>query len=160
MQKISVGEGISFCRLSTRSRYRNRLARFFSSEESTSKIESTAEIPSDNHQSQKIIFPWRHEDTLLPRLVEGTIDHATKGQLLTTVTTQTGHVQMNALASAFMFLDVPLYQFPFFGTWKGELADSVSWAFAQGVAGLLSNLIPQTGTFYSIVVVLDVLAGK
>lgn len=52
---------------------------------------------------------------------------------------------MNMLASAFMFLDVPLYQFLFFGSWKGELADSVSWAFTQGVAGLLSNLASKSG---------------
>ena len=94
---------------------------------------------------KKPIFPWRHEDTPLPRFIEGTLDHATKGELLSTVTVHTGNVQMNAMASAFMFLDVPWYQFLFFGSWKGELAESMSWAFTQGVAGLLADLTSQTG---------------
>jgi hypothetical protein len=107
---------------------------------------TTAETESqENSPLRKPIFPWRHEETPLPRLVEGTLDHATKGELLSTLTVQTGNVQMNALASAFMFLDVPWYQFLFFGSWKGELAESMSWAFTQGVAGLLADLTSSTG---------------
>lgn len=126
-----------------------RLGRAGSSRDNSSS--QTNEGATSEAQSQEEstpwktpIFPWRHEDTPLPRLVEGTLDHATKGHLLSSVTVQTGNVQMNALASAFMFLDVPWYQFLFFGSWKGELAESMSWAFTQGVGGLLADLTSQT----------------
>lgn len=101
-----------------------------------------AESPTDEKsaESNSVVFPWRHEDTLLPRLVEGTIDYTTKGQLLTSTSMEPGDKTMNAYASAFMFLDVPFYQFLFFGSWKAELADNASWAFTRGVAGLLSNI--------------------
>jgi hypothetical protein len=111
--------------------------------------EEHSQDQSNKTSSEKIVFPWRHDEAPLPRLVEGTIDQATKGHLLSTVTTNTGNVQMNALASAFMFLDVPLYQFIFFGSWKGDLVDSMSWAFTQGVAGLLSKLTSPPGEFCS-----------
>eukprot|EP00934_Nitzschia_sp_Nitz4_P005467 Nitzschia sp. Nitz4//scaffold183_size43938//3886//6747//NITZ4_007264-RA/size43938-processed-gene-0.12-mRNA-1//-1//CDS//3329539596//5457//frame0 len=89
--------------------------------------------------SDRVVFPWRHEEDLLPRLVEGTVDYELKGELLTTSTRQPGNRTMNTLASAFMFLEVPLYQFLFFSSWKADLAESMSWAFTQGVAALLSN---------------------
>lgn len=113
---------------------------------SSSPNEATSEAPSQDETTplQQPIFPWRHEVTPLPRLVEGTLDHATKGELLSTVSVQTGNVQINALASAFMFLDVPWYQLFFFASWKGELAESMSWAFTQGVAGLLADMTLQT----------------
>ena len=116
---------------------------------SSSPNEATSEAPSQDETTplQRPIFPWRHEVTPLPRLVEGTLDHATKGELLSTVSVQTGNVQINALASAFMFLDVPWYQLFFFASWKGELAESMSWAFTQGVAGLLADMTLQTGTY-------------
>lgn len=140
------------CRRSSNnlSSFRFRGARFFSAEEPPKEDQETDE-ESSKIASGKVVFPWRHEESPLPRLVEGTIDHATKGQLLSTVTTKTGNVQMNALASAFMFLDVPLYQFLFFGSWKGELADSVSWAFTQGTAGLLADLASPSVPMNSII---------
>jgi len=128
------------------------IRRFFSTEErptneSTNEEETISPEESSSSTPNDVIFPWRHEFAPLPRLVEGTIDHATRGHLLSSVTTQTGSPEMNMLASAFMFLDVPLYQFLFFSSWRGELADSMSWAFTQGVAGLLSNLASHSGEF-------------
>jgi hypothetical protein len=138
-------------RLTSRIRQRRRC---FSSFESSTlfKFADQNEESSDNHEStqpqnnespptKKLIFPWRHEEYPLPRLVPGTLDYDTKSHYLLSTTSMTpGNPTMNALATAFMFLDVPFYQFLFFGSWKHDLADSMSWAFTQGVAGLLSNL--------------------
>jgi hypothetical protein len=137
-------------RLTSRIRQRRRC---FSSFESSTlfKFADQNEESSDNHEStqpqndespptKKLIFPWRHEEDPLPRLVPGTLDYDTKSHLLSTTSMTPGNSTMNALATAFMFLDVPFYQFFFFGSWKGDLADSMSWAFTQGTAGLLSNL--------------------
>ena len=127
-------------------------ARTFSAEERPTE-ERKPEIPVDSSEQQLssqtstsgttnvIVFPWRHEATPLPRLIKGTIEYETQGQLLSSVTNKTGHHTMNTMASAFAFLNVPLYQFLFFGTWKAELADSVSWAFTQGVANLLCQIL-------------------
>jgi hypothetical protein len=73
-------------------------------------------------------------------MIPGTLDYTTKGHLLSTTEMTPGNSTLNALASAFMFLDVPLYQFLFFGSWKAELTDSMSWALTQGAASLLSSL--------------------
>lgn len=109
-------------------------------EEGEPSPKEQATVDNGTEPSNKIIFPWRHEDHLLPRLVEGTLEYTTHGQLLTSSKMNAGNTTLNALATAYMFLEVPLYQFLFFASWKAELADSVSWAFTQGVAGLLSNL--------------------
>lgn len=111
------------------------------SKEGDDILSSSEEEPNEI----KVIFPWRHDATPLPRLVEGTLDHARLGQRLSTATSNIGSPEMNTWASAFMFLDVPLYQFLFFSSWKEELADNMSWAFTQGVAGLLSTIASKNG---------------
>jgi hypothetical protein len=95
--------------------------------------------PTTEPRTDVVVFPWRHEDHPLPRFVEGTDEYVRLGHLLYSVTNQVGDRRMNMLATAFMFLNIPLYQLLLFGSWKGELADNMSWAFTQGVAGLLSH---------------------
>lgn len=123
-------------------------------DDSESSIQSSTSSSSDEHDAtnasaRKNIFPWRHEEDLLPRIIPGTLDNATKGHLLSTTKMTPGNSTLNALATSFMFLDVPLYQFLFFGSWKEDLAESMSWAFTQGTTGLLSNLATH-GTYFSV----------
>jgi len=89
---------------------------------------------------QQAIFPWRHEEEKLPRLIPGTLEHFEQG---------------GALGPGFPFQLPPLLKFvlgtiaatrlniPWFhqliGGWKEELADSSAWAFSQGVSAVLSN---------------------
>ena len=99
-----------------------------------------------------VVFPWRHEELPLPRWVKGTQEYEQEGHLLFSVHTTTntnkgrtsreslGDPTMNMLVTAFMFLEVPLYQILFFSSWKEELAENMSWAFPKGVAGLLSHV--------------------
>ena len=98
------------------------------------------EILNRMPKKEPIVFPWRHQEECISRVVPGTLEYATKGQLLSSTKMTAGNSTLNAYATAFMFLDVPLYQLLFFNSWKAELADSVSWAFCQGVAGILSNI--------------------
>ena len=52
-----------------------------------------------------------------------------------------GNPTINTLATAYMFLDVPLWQMLFWRHYEKELATSMSWAFTQGVAQLLSSVV-------------------
>jgi len=86
------------------------------------------------------IFPWRHEEEKLPRLIPGTLEHFQQG---------------GALGPGFPFQLPPFMQFvlgtiaatrlkiPWYhqliGGWKEELAESSAWAFSQGVSAVLSN---------------------
>jgi hypothetical protein len=112
---------------------------------STRKIVSSPppieeEILGPKKDAPRILFPWRHETSLLDRLTPGTLDYVTKGHLLSTTKMKPGNSTLNTYATAFMFLDVPWYTLLFGTSWKSELTDSVAWAFSQGVAGILSNL--------------------
>lgn len=85
-----------------------------------------------------VLFPWRHEEQPLARLIPGTADFEEKGTILG------GYIwsrnpSLEAVAIAYLLLNVPFYQLLFFRDWKAELADSFSWAFTQGVSGILSN---------------------
>ena len=122
-------------------------------ESSTPEVEAgpstgTADDDDTTPSTSTFVFPWRHEPLPLPRLIEGTIEHASKGQLLTSTDMTPGNTTMNALATAYMFLNVPWYQcFPwFFGSWKDELADSMSWAWTQSMAQVLSRMLLVTTT--------------
>jgi hypothetical protein len=95
---------------------------------------------SGQNQESSLVFPWRHDETPLGRLVPGTLEYAKQGHLLSTTGMKPGNPTINAIATGYMFLDVPWYQFPFFGSWKEELAESISWGFNQAVATMLSNL--------------------
>jgi hypothetical protein len=109
-------------------------------EEETSTTTTVVENNDKNNQDPKILFPWRHQKGRLPRLDPGTIEHVTNPHLLTTTTMKPGNVTLNAFATAYMFLDIPLYQFFFFSAWKQDIANSMTWTFTQGVAGLLLKL--------------------
>jgi hypothetical protein len=116
-------------------------------ETSTTTTTTTGKVvPNNDDENQnpddhpKILFPWRHQEGPLPRLDPGTMEHTLNPHLLTTTKMKPGNVTLNAFATAYMFLDVPLYQFFFFSAWKQEMTESMTWAFTQGVTGLLSKL--------------------
>jgi hypothetical protein len=83
------------------------------------------------------IFPWRHETELLPRFIPGTPEYAKDIRVPGTFRS----------IVAFCFLNVPWYQLMFTGNAHEEdIAHSTSWAFAQAVAGVVSDVyqIPLT----------------
>ena len=96
--------------------------------------------PPNDDKTEGLLFPWRHDAVPIHRVIEGTLEHKTQGHLLSTTDMKPGNTTANALATAYMFLDVPFYQFFFFGSWKSELADSVSWAMTQAISSLLSKI--------------------
>jgi hypothetical protein len=111
------------------------------SEENVPKESKSEQNPTETEPESKVeIFPWRHEADPLPRCVEGTSENTMDSHLLSSTSMSPGNPTFNSLTTAFMFLDVPIYQFLFFGSWKEDLADSVSFAFTQSVACLLSNI--------------------
>lgn len=85
------------------------------------------------------LFPWRHEEKPLDRFIPGTPDYLEKRDLLGGNVVSSNN-QLDALATAFFFLGVPWYKMPFFRHWKADLAESMSWAFAQAMSGMLSNV--------------------
>ena len=101
------------------------------------------------------LFPWRHSPELLPRLDPTRVEYEEQGQLLgggvTKSTTMNGGGSRQwwdeEMATAWLFLNVPLVQLAFFSDWKQEMATDMSWAFTQGVAGILSNVYQ--GRFHS-----------
>jgi hypothetical protein len=109
------------------------------------------DTPPKEANNTVVLFPWRHQLQPLPRFIPGTMDHAVKPHLLSSTKMKPGNVTLNAYASAFMFLDVPLYQFFFFSSWKEDIANSMSWAFTQGVGGLLSKLPHHPNGKYNII---------
>ncbi|KAG7337062.1 hypothetical protein IV203_008194 [Nitzschia inconspicua] len=101
-------------------------------------IESLLKAPYQK-VSQPGLFPWRHEEEPLPRLIPGTPDYETKGFLLG------GNIlssspNMDALATEYLFLKVPWYNLLFFRrAWEADLVESMQWAFFQAVPAMLSN---------------------
>jgi hypothetical protein len=85
------------------------------------------------------LFPWRHEEELLDRLIPGTQDFEEKGPLLGGGVSSS-NPGLDAFATANMFLNEPLYKIMFFNQWKAALAENFSWAFTQGVSGIFSNV--------------------
>ena len=94
---------------------------------------TAATVSATKTQQPCPIFPWHHEtlNNPLPRLSPGTpeflndIIFAHRGQAFL----------------ACLFLNMPFWQI-FVGHkhWRHDLADASGWAFAQGVAGILSNV--------------------
>lgn len=80
-----------------------------------------------------LLFPWRHTSDLPPRLVE-----RQKKYSYNWMSYDTSTFGISAL-TARMYLGVPFTRL-LGESWKRELAESCSWAFAQGVAGILSNV--------------------
>ena len=95
--------------------------------------------PFERVDKIKPLFPWIHSTEPLDRLIPGTQDYFRKGNLLGAGLTSS-NPKMDTLATALLFLDVPWYKFLFFKQWKRDLAEDMSWAFSQGVAGILSNV--------------------
>lgn len=87
----------------------------------------------------KPLFPWRHEDTLPPRLLER------KANFHSSYLSYDLHAYYVSLLTAKVYLKLPWVQM--LGTsWSSELADSCGWAFMQGVSGIVSNIY--NGTFF------------
>ena len=88
-----------------------------------------------------VLFPWRHKTEPVPRLIPGTPEHKKVGLLLTSKSQKVyGNSSLNAIATAYMFLNVPWYELLWISHYKAELATDMAWSFTQGVASLLSNL--------------------
>lgn len=85
------------------------------------------------------LFPWRHSPHPLARLDPTSLEFQEKGQLLGG-NVYTSHPLIDEIATAWMFMNVPWYQILFFRQWQADLAENMSWAFTQGVAGILSNV--------------------
>lgn len=85
------------------------------------------------------LFPWRHSGEPLPRLDPTSPEFHEKGQLLGG-NIYTSHPLIDEIATAWMFMNVPLHKLVFFRDWQDDLAEKMSWAFVQGVAGILSNV--------------------
>ena len=85
------------------------------------------------------LFPWRHEEEPLDRLIPGTPDFQQKGYLVGGNVISSNPVLDN-YATAYLFLDVPWYKMIFFSDWQADLAENMSWAFAQATAGIISNV--------------------
>jgi hypothetical protein len=85
-------------------------------------------------QKPRPVFPWRHDLLPIPRLVPGTKEHEEAGR-----TFLSGWVSERT--AAVWFLNVPFVTVIFrFSSWKQTMADQAAYAFAQGVAGILSNV--------------------
>jgi hypothetical protein len=77
------------------------------------------------------IFPWRHEEELLPRFIPGTPEYLKDIRV---------PASFRSIV-AFCFLNVPWHQLLLSGNaHEEEIAHSTSWAFAQAVAGIVSNV--------------------
>jgi hypothetical protein len=85
------------------------------------------------------LFPWRHSPEVLPRLDPSTRDYDEQGQLLGGGIATT-HPIYDEVPTAWLFMNVPWIQLLFFKDWKDEMAHHMSWAFTQGLAGILSNV--------------------
>jgi hypothetical protein len=85
------------------------------------------------------LFPWRHDERPLERLIPGTFDFDEKGQLLGG-NVASSNPSLDAFVTAYMFLGIPWYEIPFFRQYKSDLANSMAWAFARAVSGMLSNV--------------------
>lgn len=95
---------------------------------SVGTTDATADVGSLNLTKQvpRPIFPWRHEpaENLLPRLTDSNV--------VTPFPTP-----QEPFAS--LYLGVPLWDSMVVGKWKAELSDSMTYAFLQGVSGIISN---------------------
>jgi hypothetical protein len=120
--------------------------RFRSTDEASSTHDNDNEAKEETPKGPVVVFPWRHEEQPLPRWIQGTDEYNRQGHLLYSVNNDTGDSQLNMIVTAYMFLEIPLYQVLLFGRWKEDLTDNMSWAFTRGVAGLLSSLTRTTST--------------
>lgn len=85
------------------------------------------------------LFPWRHSPRPLQRLDPDSEAFEEHGFLLGGNVRSSNPVA-DSYATAFLFLKVPFLDCLFFQAFKDGLAESMSWAFAQGVSAMLSNV--------------------
>lgn len=98
-------------------------------------IVSQATAAATKVQKPRPIFPWRHEpvNNPLPRLTPGTSEYREAAPLHLTAWAQR--------MVAYWFLNVPWHQALFhFDAWRHDLADASAYAFARGVAAIVSNV--------------------
>ena len=113
------------------SSFRNR----FSSQAGDGSIGASKELlkSTAKRKDPLALFPWRHKDTVPPRLQEREREFQNDwiGYDMSTyyVSTLTGKV----------YLDVPLFASLGQG-WRNELADACAWAFTEGVNEIISNV--------------------
>lgn len=83
-------------------------------------------------QIPRPIFPWRHDEKLLPRLIPDTPEFRRDMRV----------PSIFRSIVAMSFLDIPWHHLLISGNavWEGDIAHSTSWAFAQAVAGIVSNV--------------------
>lgn len=97
-------------------------------------------LPLEKHQPVRPIFPWRHEQKtiVLPRLDPKTEEYEATKPFPTP-----------QAPFAPLFLGVPLWDAVLFGGWKTDLAENMTYAFLQGVTGIMSNVyrIPRDSAF-------------
>ena len=108
--------------------------------------DATSSVSSDDGvSSTTVLFPWRHKLFPVSRLIPGTPEQKKRGLLLTSKGQKVyGNSSLNAIVTAYMFLNVPWYELFWISHFQDELSSNISWSFTQGVAGLLSNL-PSSG---------------
>lgn len=85
------------------------------------------------------VFPWRHSPLPLPRLDIGSDEFERKGYLLGGDIVSSNPTA-DSYATAFLFMKASIFDLFFFKAYKGDLAESMSWAFGQGVSSILSNV--------------------
>lgn len=98
-------------------------------------------FPNASMVNPRVIFPWRHDTELLPRLVVGSDEFKLHGGYYGPGDPFNCPVRNMPLFTAFAatLIGIPWYKAPFSG-WSQELAESSSWAFTQAVAAMMSNL--------------------
>jgi hypothetical protein len=110
--------------------------RFLSSVDSPVDAEEAAKLLKLNaavlSQKPHALFPWRHEtsDNLLPRLRFDSPEYRADVRLPSDI---------QSILAAF-FLNVPVWKVLIGTSWRDELAEACAFAFAQGTAGILSNV--------------------
>jgi hypothetical protein len=85
------------------------------------------------------LFPWRHSGEPLARLDPTSPEFHEKGQLLGG-NLYSSHPLVDELVTAYFFMNTPWYKMLFLRDWQDDLAENMSWAYVQGVAGILSNV--------------------
>lgn len=89
------------------------------------------------------LFPWRHSEQVLPRLIPGSQEFKEKGCLLGG-NVVSSNPMFDTYVTAFLFLEVPLYKMMFFKHWQADMAESMSWAFSQAMSAILSHVYQGT----------------
>ena len=85
-----------------------------------------------------LLFPWRHGNELPQRLLDRERDFDSN-----VVTYETSQWMINSL-TAKAYLQAPFLSLLLGDSWTNQLAESCSFAFAQGVASVLSNVYKGT----------------